>query len=620
MQTRPAFDSVELSYERTPNVMKLLEQLDAQFSLKGDINYLNGKVALLHQYCQTHNLTALVLGVSGGIDSAVALGILAELVSKYPEAYRVFPVFVSDHLCEQSMHFAQLAADAFGFELLTAKQLMNDQYDLWASAYRQINGVNEAFNTEWSDGQAVSYRRQSLLYGLTAGIKDMYGDNAIVVGTINRDEGSYLGYTCKAGDGMVDVQLISDLFKSEVRALAYELGVPHEIIDRAPQGDMYDGRSDADVFGACYATSRLFHHILHLNTNHNQANAIAGVDVQRPELNAALIRTLFEECTADERATVFRGFSNLERLHGYNAHKYLVGSPAVYLDMTVVDVNNGRRTRSVAHELVYGDHAQPLTGTVWSTQINRQLTLPSRNVLTVIDSTNKMSPRTGAAEAFYIRTQLPDDVIAAFKERLDDSDAFHTDRYGKRIERNGEGSRRNTFKDNNVADLLTNAIRPMVPQIIVSDNGSVWRFVGCNPYIRAMEYGDGAELHPHYDTPHVYGPGVRNMFSVVLYLTTCFGGETVLIEDRSDVKKEPNGDWTRQYDPELDEEIASFSVRAGHAAIFRGDKMLHASMPVVNGVKQVLLTEAAYELIHVPNAQLMGNEDILEALAATFNR
>ena len=54
-------------------------------------------------------------------------------------------------------------------------------------------------------------------------------------GTTNRDEGAYLGFFGKASDGMVDLQPISDLHKSEVRALATRLGVPAEIVEAAPR-------------------------------------------------------------------------------------------------------------------------------------------------------------------------------------------------------------------------------------------------------------------------------------------------------------------------------------------------------------------------------------------------
>lgn len=62
-----------------------------------------------------------------------------------------------------------------------------------------------------------------------------------MLGTGNHDEDGYLGYFCKAGDGVVDVQLISDLHKSEVFKVGAELGVPESILRSPPSADLWDG-------------------------------------------------------------------------------------------------------------------------------------------------------------------------------------------------------------------------------------------------------------------------------------------------------------------------------------------------------------------------------------------
>ena len=59
----------------------------------------------------------------------------------------------------------------------------------------------------------------------------------MVMGTGNHDEDGYLGYFCKAGDGVVDVQLIADLHKSEVFKVGALLGVPQSILSSPPSAD-----------------------------------------------------------------------------------------------------------------------------------------------------------------------------------------------------------------------------------------------------------------------------------------------------------------------------------------------------------------------------------------------
>jgi NAD+ synthase (glutamine-hydrolysing) len=56
-----------------------------------------------------------------------------------------------------------------------------------------------------------------------------------------------LCYFCKAGDGVVDVQLIADLHKSEVFAVGRALNVPQQILSAAPSADLWEGQTDEDV-------------------------------------------------------------------------------------------------------------------------------------------------------------------------------------------------------------------------------------------------------------------------------------------------------------------------------------------------------------------------------------
>src|SRR5213075_1289727 len=130
-----------------------------------------------------------------------------------------------------------------------------------------------------------------------------------VVGTTNRDEGAYLGFFGKASDGMVDLQPISDLHKSEVRALARHLGVPDDVVDAVASGDVHDGRNDEQMIGASYDEVEAFLRLREL-----------GLD---PALCGA------------------RALAAIERQHATNRHKYAVGSPAVHLDVMPRGVPGG---------------------------------------------------------------------------------------------------------------------------------------------------------------------------------------------------------------------------------------------------------------------------------------
>merc|ERR1719297_373665 len=78
------------------------------------------------------------------------------------------------------------------------------------------------------------------------------GIPTIVMGTGNKDEDGYLAYFCKAGDGVVDVQLIADLHKSQVFEVGNILGVPKSILTAAPSADLWDDQTDEDELGFPY--------------------------------------------------------------------------------------------------------------------------------------------------------------------------------------------------------------------------------------------------------------------------------------------------------------------------------------------------------------------------------
>jgi NAD+ synthase (glutamine-hydrolysing) len=140
------------------------------------------------------------------------------------------------------------------------------------------------------------------------------GAGALLVGTTNADEGQYIGYIGKASDAMVDLQIISDLHKSEIYALAKELGVPESIISVAPTGDMFDGRVDEEVFGFPYGFVELYRYFLVMNS------------VEKYQFITAVIES-------GEKEIFDKLQQNVEKMHKYNMHKYLGCSPSVHLDV-----------------------------------------------------------------------------------------------------------------------------------------------------------------------------------------------------------------------------------------------------------------------------------------------
>jgi NAD+ synthase (glutamine-hydrolysing) len=90
------------------------------------------------------------------------------------------------------------------------------------------------------------------------------------------DEDGYLLYFCKAGDGVVDVQLIADLHKSEVFAVGAHLGVPKSILDAPPSADLWEGQTDEGELGMSYDFVELYTEYLKLDAT-GRAAMVAGL-------------------------------------------------------------------------------------------------------------------------------------------------------------------------------------------------------------------------------------------------------------------------------------------------------------------------------------------------------
>lgn len=84
------------------------------------------------------------------------------------------------------------------------------------------------------------------------------GIPSTVVGTGNYDEDGYLFYFCKAGDGISDVQLIHDLHKSEVFAVAAALHLPQKVATAVPSADLWEGQTDENELGISYDFVELY--------------------------------------------------------------------------------------------------------------------------------------------------------------------------------------------------------------------------------------------------------------------------------------------------------------------------------------------------------------------------
>ena len=314
-----SYDGEELN----PIILEILDSLrkGRDFNVE---NYVDEKLHLLNNYFGEYGIDTAVISVSGGLDSAVVYALLMKLKneknSNLKDVYSLtLPYSKSKGMINQSSTISRSAdlVGKFGGTLLHI-----DLSKPLNSLMKEVKSELITSGSNWSEGQLVSYLRTPTYYYVTALLNDI-GKRAVVVGTTNKDEGAYLGYFGKASDGLVDIQLISDIHKSEVYELASYLDVPKSILNAIPTGDMYDGRVDEEVFGAPYDFVELF--------------------LLMKELDIDTYKSILEIISSYPLAySQFEKFNeNLEKLHSYNKHKYLGASPAVHMDVIPYFIEHG---------------------------------------------------------------------------------------------------------------------------------------------------------------------------------------------------------------------------------------------------------------------------------------
>lgn len=191
-----------------------------------------------------------VLGLSGGIDSAVVAGLCAKAVG--PE--RVLGVMMPSASNPDDEAQARKVADAFGIrtmavDLTTAANVVFDAMPGTDSLFGEILGESLPGDLIAREELARANVRPRLrmitlyyLANLTRGV---------VVGTGNKSE-LMIGYFTKYGDGGVDLFALTDLYKHEVRAVAKAIGVPESVITRPPSAGLWEGQTDEDEIGLTY--------------------------------------------------------------------------------------------------------------------------------------------------------------------------------------------------------------------------------------------------------------------------------------------------------------------------------------------------------------------------------
>jgi NAD+ synthase len=195
----------------------------------------------LKEYAANAKMDGFVIGISGGIDSAVTSTLCAKTGLKLH--CLEMPIHQAESQVNRGMNHMKWLQENFEKVAITHVNL-TPVFDSFIDTLPPVDNEEARF---LSLANARARLRMTSLYYF-AGLKQF-----LVAGTGNKVEDFGVGFYTKYGDGGVDLSPIADLMKSEVYDLARHLGINQEIINAAPTDGLWgDDRTDEDQIGASY--------------------------------------------------------------------------------------------------------------------------------------------------------------------------------------------------------------------------------------------------------------------------------------------------------------------------------------------------------------------------------
>lgn len=187
----------------------------------------------IQKYFAETKLHRVVVGVSGGVDSALTLKLAVDALG--PEKVTAIAMPENGVTSAENVMHAKKLSEALGtsFYLQSINQFL-------------LNFASVPWSGNSLAAQNAKARIRALLLYHYAN-----SQNALVLGTSNRSE-ILLGYGTKYGDLAADLEVIGDLYKTEVIELADYVGLPPEIAHKTPSAELFAGQTDEGELGASY--------------------------------------------------------------------------------------------------------------------------------------------------------------------------------------------------------------------------------------------------------------------------------------------------------------------------------------------------------------------------------
>lgn len=189
-------------------------------------------VEFLRESFKKAGFSKAVLGLSGGIDSALVAYLLRDALGKENVLAIMMPYKSSN---PDSLNHAKLVVEDLGINSKTIE--ITDMIDAYFK--------NEEEATSLRMGNKMARERMSILFDYSS------KENALVVGTSNKTE-IYLGYSTQFGDSACALNPIGDLYKTNIWDLSRYLKIPNELIEKKPSADLWEGQTDEQEMGLTY--------------------------------------------------------------------------------------------------------------------------------------------------------------------------------------------------------------------------------------------------------------------------------------------------------------------------------------------------------------------------------
>ncbi len=221
-------------------------------------------VSFTREYTKNAGLSRGVIGLSGGVDSALSYFLVCEAL----EARNVIAVIMPYRTTEER----------FRENTRALIQLTNGE-----ERYHDITSMVDSFRTQLdtlSDirlGNIMARVRMTLLYDIAS------EKSGLVIGTSNKTE-ILLGYFTVYGDGGCGIEPLGDLYKTEVWEMARLVGIPDEIVNQSPSAGFWKGQTDESELSITYKTADSILHLLiekNFTAEEIESHGFRRMDIER---------------------------------------------------------------------------------------------------------------------------------------------------------------------------------------------------------------------------------------------------------------------------------------------------------------------------------------------------